>query len=273
MTSLTDVYEERGAVASSRRLSLGVGLFVAGAALVVAGIVVATTGLSESLGLGLYEAREVAGILAGVGAPAAMLGGFVVLPASQSTRAAAVIGASVAVFGVALFAHTYPDQWLGAADPSATLTLATTLVYVAGLLTTAWCLFLAVATFETRKQPGGTARMEVTEAGRIRLIEESTPEHGLGGIGFFGSTPDGGVQTQTNRPQSGQPASDGAGAATADDAFLDSVTVRGQPDRYCGNCEHFSYVRTDDGIAPYCGHDGRYMDDMEPCEHWDSNVR
>ncbi|MCU4719353.1 DUF7139 domain-containing protein [Halapricum hydrolyticum] len=273
MTSLTEVYEERSGAVSLQRLYLGVALFAAGAALVVGGIVVATTGLSETLGLGTFGSREVAGVLAGIGVPAAMLGGFVVLPAGRTTRAAAVIGASVSVFGVALFTHAYPEQWLGAADPNAALTLATTLVYVAGLLTTAWCLFLAVATFETRKRPGGTARMEVTEEGRIRLIEESTPQQGLGGIGFFGSTPDGEVETQTNQPQSGQPASDGAGATTADDdAFLDSVTVRGQPDRYCGNCEHFSYVRTDNGIVSYCAHDGRYMDDMEPCEHWDSNV-
>ncbi len=273
MTSLTDVYEDRAAAVDSQRLSAGIALFAVGAALVVGGILVATTGLSDLLRLGTFESREVAGILAGIGAPAALLGGFVVLPAGRSTRAAAVIGASVAVFGVALFTVAYPEQWLGAADPSPGLTLVTTLVYVAGLLTTVWCLFLAVATFETRKTPGGTARMEVTEEGRIRLIEESTPQQGLGAVGFFGSTPDGEVETQTNRTQSTQPASDGAGTATADDdAFLDSVTVRGQPDQYCGNCEHFSYVRTDDGIVPYCGHDSRYMDDMEPCEHWDSNV-
>jgi len=273
MTSLTDVYEDRTAAVDSQRLYAGIALFSVGAALVVGGILVATTGLSNVLGLGTFESREVAGILAGIGAPVALLGGFVVLPAGRSTRAAAVIGASVAVFGVALFTVAYPQQWLGAADPNPGLTLVTTLVYVAGLLTTVWCLFLAVATFETRKTPGGTAHMEVTEEGRIRLIEESTPQQGLGGIGFFGSTPDGEVETQTNRTQSTRPASDGAGTATADDdAFLDSVTVRGRPDQYCGNCEYFSYVRTDNGIAPYCGHDGRYMDDMDPCDHWDSNV-
>ena len=273
MTSLTDVYEDRTAVVDSRRLSLGVALFAVGAALVVGAIIIATTGLSDVLELSTFESREVAGLLAGIGVPIAMLGGFVVLPAGRSTRAAAVIGASMAVFGVALFTAVYPEQWLGAADPSPGLTLLTTLVYVAGVLTTAWCLFLAVATFETRKTPGGTARMEITEQGRVRLLEESTPQDGLGGIGFFGSTPDGTVETQTNRTGSTRPASDGAGTATADDAaVLDSVTVRRQPDQYCGNCKHFSYVRTDDGIVPYCGHDSRYMDDMEPCEQWKSNV-
>jgi len=290
MTSLTDVYEGRTA-ASPRRRSLGTGLFVLGVGLVVAGIVVATTSLAESLGLGMFGSRKVAGTLAGLGIPAALLGAFAVMPAGRATRAAAVVGSSVAVFGVALFWHAYPYEWIGATDADPGLTLATTIVYFLGTTTTAWCLFVGVATFQTRKDPGGSARMEVTEEGTIRLVEEATATSGLGGIGFFGSDPDGEVETQTNRtrdtaasePASGsQPASDGGGAATtvgdqgsapgSDDAFLDAVTVRGQPDEYCGNCEHFSYVRTDDGIAPYCGLDQEYMDDMDACEDWRSNV-
>jgi hypothetical protein len=287
MTSLTDVYEGRTA-ANPRRLSLGTALFVLGAGLVVSGIVVATTSLAESLGLGMFGSRKVAGALAGLGIPAALLGAFAVMPASRATRAAAVVGSSVAVFGVALFWHAYPYEWIGAAGAGPGLTLATTIVYFLGTTTTAWCLFVGVATFQTRKDPGGSARMDVTEEGRIRLVEEAASSRGLGGIGFFGSTPDGDVETQTNRSEQdtaerttttttttqSQPASDGGAAAAApdDDAFLDAVTVRGKPDEYCGNCEHFSYVRTDDGIAPYCGLDAEYMDDMDACEDWRSNV-
>jgi hypothetical protein len=299
MTSLTDVYEGRTA-ASSRRQSLGTALFVLGAGLVVAGIVVATTSLAESLGLGMFGSRKVAGALAGLGIPVALLGAFAVMPAGRATRAAAVVGASVAVFGVALFWHAYPYEWIGAAGAGPELTLATTVVYFFGTITTAWCLFVGVATFQTRKDPGGSARMEVTEQGRIRLVEEVASTRGLGGIGFFGSDPDGDVETQTNRERDSatsaepeppsqpasesatpsQPASDGGAAAGTsvdspepeDDAFLDAVTVRGQPDQYCGNCEHFSYVRTDEGIAPYCGLDQQYMDDMDACEDWRSNV-
>jgi len=292
MTSLTDVYEGRTA-ANSRRRSLGTALFVLGAGLVVAGIVVATTSLAESLGLGMFGSRKVAGTLAGLGVPAALLGAFAVMPAGRATRAAAVVGASVAVFGVALFWHAYPYEWIGATGAGPGLTLATTVVYFLGTITTAWCLFVGVATFQTRKDPGGSARMEVTEQGRIRLVEEAASTRGLGGIGFFGSDPDGEVETQTNRDSSAsghshradqsaarsQPASDGGAAAATpaasesdDDAFLDAVTVRGQPDQYCGNCEHFSYVRTDEGIAPYCGLDQQYMDDMDACEDWRSNV-
>jgi hypothetical protein len=39
-------------------------------------------------------------------------------------------------------------------------------------------------------------------------------------------------------------------------------------DRYCGNCAHFDYVRTDRGIQPYCGLHDELMDDMDACEEW-----
>ncbi|MUV90649.1 hypothetical protein GJ629_12700 [Halapricum sp. CBA1109] len=280
MASLTDTYDGRiGAVASRRRRYLGVGCFLFGASLVVAGIVTATTDLAASLaGLGTYQARELAGVLAGLGLPAIMGGAFVVLPTGKRTRAAAVIGVSVTLLGVALFWAVYPTNWIGGPDPSAGLTLATMIVYFAGAATTCWCLFVGVATFKTRKSPGGTARMQVTEEGRIKLVETADERGGLGGIGLFGSTPSGSVPTQTNRDDgtdgdtTTQAASDG-GTATADgDAeFVDAVSVRGQPDQYCGNCEQFSYVRTDDGIAPYCGYHGEYMDDMDACEEWEPN--
>lgn len=278
MASLTDAYEGRmGAVTSRRRLYLGVGLFLLGATLVVAGIVVATTDAAASvLDLGTYQARELAGVLAGLGLPAVMGGAFTVFPAGRRTRAGATIGVSITVFAVALFWAVYPTNWISGPDPSAALTLSTMAVYFVGAVTTCWCLFLAVATFKTRKDPGGTARMQLTEEGRIRLIEDSESRGGgLGGIGFFGSTPTEEVPTQTNRPDKTTPASDGGTATVdsgSDDEFLEAAQVRGQPDRYCGNCEHFSYVRTDDGIAPYCGYHSEYMDDMDACEEWEGNL-
>ena len=195
MTSLTDVYEGRTA-ANSRRRSLGTALFVLGAGLVVAGIVVATTSLAESLGLGMFGSRKVAGTLAGLGVPAALLGAFAVMPAGRATRAAAVVGASVAVFGVALFWHAYPYEWIVAAP---LLALATTAVYFFGVLTVFWSLFVALATFKTRNDPGGTARMEITREGTIRLVEEARSLGRFGGIGMFGTDLDGEVETQTNR--------------------------------------------------------------------------
>ena len=290
MASLTDAYEGRmGAVASRKQRLLGAGLFALGAGLIVAGIVVSTTNLAEAaLALGTYQARELAGVLAGLGLPVIMAGAFAVFPAGKRTQAAAVIGTSVMLFGVALFWFAYPTYWISGPEASPLLTMATMGVYFAGTATTTWCLFLAVATFKTRKDPGGTARMQMTEEGKIRLVEDTDERSGgLGGIGLFGSTPRETVPTQTNRPDrkqteneqpeptqsSVQPASDGGATAATpdDDAFLDAVTVRGQPDKYCGNCEHFSYVKTEDGIVPYCGYDEQYMDDMDACEEWTSN--
>ena len=58
MTSLTDVYDGGvGAVVDRRRRALGASVFVLGAAMVVAAIPVATTGLADLLDLGTYEAR------------------------------------------------------------------------------------------------------------------------------------------------------------------------------------------------------------------------
>ena len=211
MTSLTDVYEgEVGRVATRRQQLVGTGLFLAGGAGLVTAIALATTGLGTTLGLGDYAAREVAGVVAGVGLPAVVLGIFAVLPAGPRTRLAAVSGAGVALVGVAAFQHIYPYSWMADAP---LLALAVSAVYSVGVLTTFWCLFAALATFKTRKDPGGTARMAVTEEGSIKLIEESRSIPGLGGIGFLGRDPDGDVETQTNRREA--PTSDG-GATHSD---------------------------------------------------------
>ncbi|PSP83667.1 hypothetical protein BRC96_07560 [Halobacteriales archaeon QS_6_64_34] len=197
MTSLTDVYEgEVGRVATRRQQLVGGGLCLAGAAGLVSAIALATTGLGSTLGLGDYVAREVAGIVAGIGLPAVVLGIFAVLPAGPRTRLAAVGGAGVALVGVAAFQQLYPYSWLADAP---LLALGASAVYFAGVLTTFWCLFAALATFKTRNDPGGTARMAVTEEGTIKLVEESRSIPGLGGIGFLGRDPDGDVETQTNR--------------------------------------------------------------------------
>ena len=206
MTSLSDVYEgEVRTVVGRRRRALVIALFAAGVAMGAAAILLTTTGLRSWAGLSVEEAREVAGVLAGVGLPAAMVGVFLALPASDETRAAAVIGASVSVFGVLLFVYAYPDSWL---ESEPALALATVALYTLGVLVTFWCLFVAVATFNRRSDPGGAARVEVTDEGTVRLVrgdgEESSSGAdlssvpGLGGIGLVGRDPDGDVPTQTN---------------------------------------------------------------------------
>jgi hypothetical protein len=222
MTSLTDVYDgDVGSVVDRRRRRLGTALFLVGAAIVVAAIAMATTDLRQVFGLGLYEAREVAGLLAGLGLPGVFVGIFAVLPASRAVRAAAAIGAGFAFLGVSLFAYAYPDRWLSV-DPA--LTVAAILLYSLGTLTTVWCLFAALATFKTRNDPGGTARMEITEEGRIRIIERAGGAEdsggipgfgGFGSVGLFGNDPDGSVETQTNRQT--HAADGGTGVASASD--------------------------------------------------------
>ena len=382
MTSLAEVYEGTvGEGADLRRLYLGVGLFLTGSLLAVAGIVVAGTQASTNA-LGLATARQYGGILAGVGVPAVFLGVFTVLPAGRVTRAAAVVGAGVSLLGVSLFTHAYPCRWSGAncAGEFANLTLPTAGVYFLGVITTFWCLFVGVANFKSRNNPGGTVELEVTRGGETKVIEVSkskldTDDAAAGGIGFFGDTPDGEVDTQTNRrdgaptatvadspgevsdggasteqitgltdadepsgpttPNSpnrpGSPGgigSDGsdtrAGATTGNGTTTDGngtttgsgTTVGGSTgtgaggpsfqtgsatgsssadsssggssrtdspsgpsasdeaatgspgDSYCGSCAHFQYVRTDDGMQPYCGHHDELMDDMDACEEW-----
>jgi hypothetical protein len=279
MTSLGEVYngESGRHPVSNRRLTVGTALFSVGVLLVVAGIVVATTDVLRGAGVGLFEAREYAGILAGVGVPAVFLGVLTVLPASRTTRAAAVVGSAVAVLGVALFTHAYPCRWSGATcDPGLpNLTLPTVGLYFVGTLVTFWCLFVGVANFKTRNDPGGTVRMEVTRQGETKVVEVEK-SRGLGGIGFLGSTPDGDVQTQTRSTAEPSVTADG-GATTNDIASpLDEPRTGGDGsdadadpgDVYCGNCAHFEYVRTGGGIEPYCGHHEETMGDMDACDQW-----
>jgi hypothetical protein len=290
MTSLGEAYGgTRGA--TPRRLYAGVVLFLAGAALVGVGIVVAGTDLLLSRGFTLGEAREIAGILGGVGVPAVFLGILSVLPSSRRNRATAVIGACVSLLGVAMFQYAYPCRWIGANCGVATdLTLPTVGVYFLGTLTAFWALFVGVATFKARNDPGGTARLDVVRKGETRIVEVDR-SRGFGGVGFFGATPDGEVETQTSGGRAATGAGDGpavtsdGGATTRevrsppgggaevmrDDGRDDDAGTA--PDPYCGNCEHFDYVRTDSGIQPYCGRHDDLMDDMDACDEWTPNNR
>lgn len=293
MASLTDVYRGGRREASPRRLYVGVGLFLVGALLTVGGIAVgASLEVSTYFGLDVFEAREVAGVLAGVGLPLAFVGVLGVVPqVSVRLRAMGIAGAAVALVGVALFVWAYPQNWYGL-TPDYTLPI--TAVYFAGALTSLWCLFTAVANFKTRNDPGGTVRLEITKGGTTRIVEVSNDrlrEH-LGGVGFLGGTPDGDVETQTNHPgrsaatssaSGGHPTASDGGATTTDDAELldgpadqerGAAGRRPYQDSYCGNCDHFQYVRTASGdMRPYCGFHGDVMDDMDPCQQWESNTR
>ncbi|WP_224269880.1 DoxX family protein [Haloprofundus salinisoli] len=208
MTSLSEAYRAGTKHASPRRLYAGVGLFLAGTLLVVLGILAATTNFLVGAEAPLWQARELGITLGGLGIPAVFLGIFAILPAGRRTRFAAVVGALVTLAGVALFWEAYPCQWSGANCPSVQgpeLTLPTVGLYFLGSATTFWCLFIGVANFKTRNDPGGTVRMEITRQGETKIVEVERPvAGGLGGIGLLGATPDGDVETQTNQPTNGR---------------------------------------------------------------------
>lgn len=284
MTSLTEAYGSKGQE-GLRRLYLGTGLFVLGAVMVVVAIIAATTNVVAASGMGTFGARKLAGILAGLGVPAVFIGIFTVLPASRNERAAAAIGASVALLGVLLFAYAYPGQWYGASENH--ITLPVVAVYFLGVIITFWALFTAVVNFKVRNDPGGTVTLENiirANRGRQRTDAGSKPEGGaLGGVGVVGDVDRETVMSEPDEAD-GSAASDGGTAAspTTDDAVVERTDdPRGtqqvadrptaEPDRYCGSCAYFDYARTDDGIQPYCGYDDRLMDDMEACEHWQPN--
>ncbi|MFC3478462.1 DUF7139 domain-containing protein [Halobacterium litoreum] len=305
MTSLGETYDRRAGEASRRRVYLGTGLFAAGALLVVGGILAGATGLLINNGYGPYESREIAGILAGLGVPAVFVGIFSVLPANRVQRAAAAVGSGLAVLGVMLFRRTYPQDWYTgpATGVPSTATLVFVVVYFAGIITTFWCLFTAVATFKTRNDPGGTVTMTVTKDGETHTVEvpadevesarEALSSGTFGGVGVFGGVEDPEQETRANAsepapepdsqttsrqsPPSSKPAasvSDG-GASTQDitSPMDDQQTTEGPgPDKYCGNCAHFDYQNTGDGMQPYCGLYEEEMDDMEACDWWEQNA-
>lgn len=341
MTSLADVYEDNvGEVGNVRRLYAGTGLFVVGVVLTVVAVVVGGTNVLSAVGVDVLGARKIAGVIGGVGFPAVLLGVFTVLPASNRVRAAAAIGASVCLLGVAMFWHAYPTYWV-TSTAETDLTLVVAAVYVFGAFTSIWTLFTAIVNFKTRNDPGGTIELRITQEGETRVVEvdEETAEaveHGnvnaadLGsGIGMLGGQPDGDVETQTanpnaasnsptggsstssqrtgssnrqrsrssasgtDRPSRPSTAASDGGATTQDvtspmddtqstDAYPgdghDAEVLEDEPtqspsyaDRYCGNCEHFDYVQTNQGIQPYCEYHDEQMDDMEACDAWTTN--
>jgi len=209
MASLTEVYRGGSRGPGRQRLYAGVVLFAAGAILTVGGIVVATTaGTTGAFGMSLFAARELAGVLAGIGLPATFLGAVTVLPrASVRLRGAAGLGSAVALLAVVYFVDVYPTAWF--ANAGTVLS-----IYFLGTLTAFWCLFVAVANYKARNDPGGTVNLEVRKEGRTRVIEVPSSLSGLGGIGLLGSTPDGDVETQTNRRDT---TSDGGSARDAAD--------------------------------------------------------
>jgi hypothetical protein len=298
MPSLGETYERRAGAASRRQVVLGTGLFATGAVLVVGAILTGATGLLIGHGFTVYQGREIAGVLAGLGLPAVFVGITIVLPATNLHRAASVVGSGLAVLGVMLFRYAYPGQWYAAPGVPSDLVLGLILVYFAGVITTFWALFTAVATFKTRNDPGGTVSLTVSkgsaaakavEAVQTEFQNASKAIGGLGSIGTFGgvetgtqdfgptphttaSRSDGGTATDAEivEPEpSGPQTPPGPGPDEDTEVVRESDDV--EPDRYCGNCTHFDYEQDGTGMHPYCGLYDQRMEDMEACQWWERN--
>ncbi|MFB6254127.1 MAG: hypothetical protein ABEI06_05930 [Halobacteriaceae archaeon] len=279
MPSLGEAYENHKGVVSRRKIILGTALFIVGVLLVSLGIIAAGTPILVSEGFSVFAARELAGIVAGIGVPAVFVGIFIVLPANKFQRGAAAIGASITILGILLFRFAYPERWFGTTGIPTTLALGTLVIYSFGLIVTFWCLFTAIATFKRRNDPGGTVTLTFKKGGETKTVEVVKEDvdkarKAFGGVGVFGNLTDTDADTQT-----GTPTSDGGEEATIITDTNDSATPNQQSnsavqdetgDKYCGNCAKFKYVRTDEGIQPYCGHFDELMDDMEPCQHWEA---
>lgn len=143
MPGLSEVYASDAAATVDRRRAAGAALLVAGLALALAAGVAfvaggATAGEGMLAGGGATDggttadgpAPWVAGALASVALPTALLGVLVALPAGDRTLAAGVVGAGVAALGAGLLVETRPAGWqaaLGVAGGVYALGVATTL--------------------------------------------------------------------------------------------------------------------------------------------------
>jgi len=165
MPSLSEAYDRnRRTARDSRRVFGGAAVGLAGALTVLVAIgLLAVAGDS-------FTAKAHAGVLAGLGVPALLLAGVLVLPASRRERAGVLVGSAVTVAGVWLFWQAYPTRWTGAADPMA---FETVMVYGLGAAFALWHVFTALATVRLRNNPQGTVRLEVIREGGTRTVEVS----------------------------------------------------------------------------------------------------
>jgi hypothetical protein len=165
MPSLDDAYDRRwDGLRDPQRV--GVGLVIAGLGAFAVLAAMALVALSP----GETGPMRLAGIVAGVGIPAMLLGVVVVLPASRRNRLGVLAGTALTGVGVALFAYAYPERWTRTADSLAFETLT---VYAVGCAVGLWFVFSALAAQRLRNNPIGTVELEVVREGETRTVEVS----------------------------------------------------------------------------------------------------
>jgi len=168
MTSLDETYNSSPGDAVSGRVLGGAAVLAVGALAIVAAIGLVWLGTTES------TAKRTAGIVAGLGVPAMLVGVVVVLPASSRQRLGVAVGTALAGVGVWLFSYAYPDRWTRTADPLAFETL---LVYGLGCAIALWFVFSAIATTRLRNNPQGTVSLEIVQHGETKTVEVDRREY------------------------------------------------------------------------------------------------
>ena len=169
MQSLDDAYNPRWTGERNPRRVVG-GLVLVGAgvlAVAVAMVLVAVGGDSTT-------AKLYAGVTAGAGIPAMLLGIVVVLPASRRARMGVLLGTVLAGAAVVLFWNVYPERWTRTADP---LAFETMMLYGLGCAIALWFVFSALATFRLRNNPQGTVELEVVRPGGTKTVEVSQDQY------------------------------------------------------------------------------------------------
>ncbi|WP_254530518.1 DUF7139 domain-containing protein [Natrinema gelatinilyticum] len=124
------------------------------------------------------------------------------------------------------------------------------------------------ASAETATKNGDAADLQEGGSSTRRFLRST-------GIGGGGATTERSVGAATS--DGGSTTADISSPLEADDdtgtGVVDSPNARSDvpTDRYCGNCRHFEYVRSTDGMIPYCARHETAMDDMDACEDWTPN--
>jgi hypothetical protein len=172
MPSLSEAYTDKRASHDGRdprRVALGAGVSLLGAVAMIAGLLLVTTPLAAVLGLTEpTAAKHLAGILAGLGGPAVLIGIVAVLPSARRQVVGVAAGVCIAFAGVALFSYAYPAHWTLASDP---LVFETAIVYFLGGFVACFFVFIALANVKRRNDPHGTVTLAVEKDGETEHFE------------------------------------------------------------------------------------------------------
>ncbi|WP_136717635.1 DUF7139 domain-containing protein [Halorientalis salina] len=178
MPSLSEAYDGRRGGTDGRdprRVALGAGVSLCGAGALVTALLVVTTPLAAVFGAtDPLAAKHLAGVLAGLGGPAILLGVVAVLPSKRRQQLGVIAGAAIATAGVWLFSYAYPSRWVLAEDP---LVFETAIVYFIGGFVALWFVFVALANFRRRNNPHGRVTLEIQREGETQRVEVSRSEY------------------------------------------------------------------------------------------------